>query len=201
MRRRLRFLGLVLTHARPWTWGVIGGSLNLLALLAALGLIATSTVPPLWVTVGYLMAVLVVGQFEGAYRTWDEAERGTANQEAADEHAKFQGDLRAFTDHLSGFVTGREHGRPPGGNIGMKGWQDDFRRAAAYRAETVGRYHEEFRPGALRLLDEAERLGYLTKEVDRGQLLNVDHPDDLGEVVDVFETLVGGVERTKAPPG
>src|SRR4051812_7587850 len=74
MRRRLRFAGAVLTHAQPFSWGLLGGVLNVLALLALLGLLAADAVPPRWVVAGLCVLVLV-GLAEGAYRTWDEVER------------------------------------------------------------------------------------------------------------------------------
>lgn len=61
--------------SRPWTWGVIGGSLNVLALLTVFGLVASGSVPPLWAVGSYLAGVLLIGLGEGAYRVSEAVDR------------------------------------------------------------------------------------------------------------------------------
>ena len=73
VRRRVTFLGKVIVNARPWAGGLISGALNIVALLALLGIVAAVQPPP-WVVSASLGAVLLVSLGEGAYRTWDETD-------------------------------------------------------------------------------------------------------------------------------
>lgn len=69
---------MVVREARPWSWGAIGGALNVLAVLILLGLIASDWLPPAWAVGGYVATVVVLGLAEGAYRTWDRSDAARA---------------------------------------------------------------------------------------------------------------------------